>query len=117
MVAALLGIFTSNWIIEPITKLSSESKAIDPNNLYQLNQKVENKGFFAKIVKEFKDLYQSVNQMRGLVGEQVDLLSHRAKHDALTGLPNRAFFMDYSSISIGSRLLMTVSDILSEIDC
>ena len=94
VVAALLGIFTSNWIIEPITKLSSESKAIDPNNLYQLNQKVENKGFFAKIVKEFKDLYQSVNQMRGLVGEQVDLLSHRAKHDALTGLPNRAFFME-----------------------
>lgn len=44
-------------------------------------------------VAEIDDLAAAYNQMSGAIQESTDSLVHRAFHDPLTGLPNRALFL------------------------
>ena len=66
LVATLLGMFTSQWITQPILKLSRASSAIAAGNL---DQEVEIKG-----VKELGVLSQSFNQMALQLAESFEQL-------------------------------------------
>ena len=71
LVATLLGMFTSQWITQPILKLSRASKAIAAGNL---DQEVEIKG-----VKELGVLSQSFNQMALQLAESFEQLEERVE--------------------------------------
>lgn len=71
LVATLLGMFTSQWITQPILKLSRASKAIAAGNL---DQEVEIKG-----VKELGVLSQSFNQMALQLAESFEQLEDRVE--------------------------------------
>ncbi|HEY9781428.1 MAG TPA: ATP-binding protein [Leptolyngbyaceae cyanobacterium] len=71
LVATLLGMFTSQWITQPILKLSRASSAIAAGNL---DQEVEIKG-----VKELGVLSQSFNQMALQLAESFEQLEERVE--------------------------------------
>lgn len=107
ILATVTGVITSHWITQPIIRLSSASKEIANG---RLDQTVAVEG-----IKEIRVLAQAHNQMatqlqesfaelleanRQLKAEIVERkqveeeLVHNIFHDALTGLPNRALFIE-----------------------
>ncbi len=107
ILATALGVITSHWITEPILCLSFASKEIANG---KLDQTVTVEG-----INEIRVLAQAHNQMATQLQESFaglleanrlleaeinerkqveEQLLHNAFHDALTGLPNRAFFME-----------------------
>ncbi|KYC40202.1 hypothetical protein WA1_27070 [Scytonema hofmannii PCC 7110] len=93
IVTTVTGVLTSHWITQPITRLSLASKEIAYG---KLDRTVTVEG-----IQELRVLAEAYNQMATqLQASFAELLktnnqlSHNAFHDALTGLPNRALFME-----------------------
>lgn len=107
ILATAIGVITSHWITQPILRLSFASKEIANGKLDQTvtvegsnelrvlaqahNQMATQlQDSFAGLLEANRQLEAEINE-RKQVEEQ---LRHNAFHDALTGLPNRAFFME-----------------------
>ncbi|MDZ8223318.1 EAL domain-containing protein [Nostoc sp. ChiVER01] len=107
ILAIAIGVITSHWITQPILCLSFASKEIASGKLDQTvtveginelrvlaqahNQMATQlRDSFAGLLEVNRQLEAEINE-RKQVEEQ---LRYNAFHDALTGLPNRAFFME-----------------------
>ena len=55
----------------------------------------------ASAVAEIDEIARAYNQMSGAIQESTDSLVHRAFHDPLTGLPNRALFLSGFTRALG----------------
>ncbi|MDZ7954293.1 MAG: EAL domain-containing protein [Nostoc sp. DedQUE09] len=107
ILATGIGVITSHWITQPILCLSFASKEIANGKLDQ-TVKVEginelrvlaqaHNQMAAQLQDSFAGLLEANRQLEAEINERKQVeeqLRHNAFHDALTGLPNRAFFME-----------------------
>ncbi len=84
----------SREILTPISKLNESTNIIIETKSLTARVDVYNNDEIGELAKNFNvmvdKLYQSHEELR----TQKDLMSHKAHHDELTGLPNRALFND-----------------------
>ncbi|MBW4500915.1 MAG: EAL domain-containing protein [Scytonema hyalinum WJT4-NPBG1] len=116
ILATVIGLKTSHWITQPILHLSKASKEIANG---KLDQTVTVEG-----IKELRVLAQAHNQMATQLQESFaelleanrqleaeiterkraeEQLLHNAFYDALTGLPNRALFMNRLGLALEQK--------------
>ncbi len=116
ILATVIGLKTSHWITQPILHLSEASKEIANG---KLDQTVTVEG-----IKELRVLAQAHNQMATQLQESFaelleanrqleaeiterkraeEQLLHNAFYDALTGLPNRALFMNRLGLALEQK--------------
>ncbi|MBE9106309.1 EAL domain-containing protein [Nostoc cf. edaphicum LEGE 07299] len=107
ILATAIGVITSHWITQPILCLSIASQEIANG---KLDQTVRVEGIkelrvlaqahnqmAAQLQDSFAGLLEANRQLEAEINERKQVeeqLRHNAFHDALTGLPNRAFFME-----------------------
>ncbi|MDM9581685.1 MULTISPECIES: EAL domain-containing protein [unclassified Nostoc] len=107
ILATAIGVITSHWITQPILFLSIASQEIANG---KLDQTVTVEGIneirvlaqahnqmAAQLQDSFAGLLEANRQLEAEINERKQVeeqLRHNAFHDALTGLPNRAFFME-----------------------
>ncbi|WP_166482768.1 EAL domain-containing protein [Scytonema sp. UIC 10036] len=107
IVTTVTGAITSHWITQPITRLSEASKEIARG---KLDQSVTVEGIqelrvlalaynqmATQLQESFTELLKTNKQLEAEIAERKQVeaqLSHNAFHDTLTGLPNRALFME-----------------------
>ncbi|MCC5662685.1 EAL domain-containing protein [Nostoc sp. CHAB 5784] len=105
--ATAIGVVTSHWITQPILCLSVASKEIANG---KLDQTVTVEGInelrvlaqahnqmATQLQESFAGLLEANRQLEAEINERKQVeeqLRYNAFHDALTGLPNRAFFME-----------------------
>ncbi|MCC5652079.1 EAL domain-containing protein [Nostoc sp. XA013] len=107
ILATVIGVITSHWITQPILHLSFASKEIANGKLDQIvtveginelrvlaqahNQMATQlQESFAGLLEVNRQLEAEINERK----QAEEQLLHNAFHDTLTGLPNRAFFME-----------------------
>ncbi|MEH2208613.1 MAG: EAL domain-containing protein [Nostoc sp.] len=107
ILATAIGVITSHWITQPILCLSIASQEIANGKLDQIvtvegiNElrvlaQAHNQ-MAAQLQDSFTGLLEANRQLEAEINERKQVeeqLRHNAFHDALTGLPNRAFFME-----------------------
>ncbi len=107
ILATVSGVITSHWITQPILCLSFASQEIANG---KLDQTVRVEGInelrvlaqahnqmATQLQDSFAGLLEANRQLEAEINERKQVeeqLRHNAFHDALTGLPNRAFFME-----------------------
>ncbi len=81
-------------ILKPIAQLNTlTSKIIETKNL---NNKIPvySQDEIGELAKNFNSMLEDLSKTHTELNRQKDSLAHKAHHDALTGLPNRALFND-----------------------
>ena len=88
---AALGYFLSSDLANPIRSMTSVMRQLSKNDLSTnifVDERRDEVGSMAKALVEFKNFALEREKLQ-------EHLSHMAKHDSLTGLPNREFIMPY----------------------
>jgi methyl-accepting chemotaxis protein len=88
---AALGYFLSNDLAGPIRSMTKVMNRLSQNDLttnISVDERLDEVGSMAKALVEFKNFALEREKLQ-------EHLSHIAKHDSLTGLPNRAFIMPF----------------------
>ncbi|MFO1406363.1 MAG: EAL domain-containing protein [Steroidobacteraceae bacterium] len=83
LVAALLAVWLANGATRPVAALTESARRIEAGD-YSFEVS-------AGSDREFGRLAAAFNSMRSAVGEREGRILHQARHDPLTGLPNRAY--------------------------
>ena len=107
ILATAIGVITSHWITQPILRLSFASKEIangkldqtvtvEGSNELRVLAQAHNQ-MATQLQESFAGLLEANRQLEAEINERKQVeeqLRYNAFHDALTGLPNRAFFME-----------------------
>ena len=91
LLIAALGYFLSNDLANPIRSMTNVMNKLSKNDLstnISVDERRDEVGSMAKALVEFKNFALEREKLQ-------EHLSHMAKHDSLTGLPNREFIMPY----------------------
>ncbi|WP_026376867.1 EAL domain-containing protein [Aestuariibacter salexigens] len=101
LVVVLLMIALQNQVLNPLFALASFTHKIKQTKDYGLTTKVDGKREIAELTRDFNSMMQDINdemeknkQQTQLLLEQQEQMEKLANFDALTGLPNRQFFME-----------------------
>ena len=88
----------TRWFNAPIRLLSNALANRDPERLKPLLEESSEFGFIALFIsasfRQESEMLGSQEELEGRVADRTAELAHRASHDALTGLPNRAMFSE-----------------------
>lgn len=107
LLLALLGaIRLQNMVTLPITNLNRLSKEVARTRNYSLRSSVENRDEIGALALEFNRMLAQIQNRDLMLEKQVhqrtseleklaEEFRHRAFHDSLTSLPNRAFLNEY----------------------
>jgi len=106
----LLVVLTQRFVFRPITTVSLAMKA-------QALGKLGHELPMAK-TKETRQLIDAFNEMHRLINLRQSELEHRAMHDALTSLPNRALLFDHieHDIQLANRAGQELSLMVIDLD-
>lgn len=84
----------SGEILHPISKLNDSTNAIINTDELTARVEITNNDEIGELAQNFNIMIQELSLSRDTLSKQKDLLSYKAYHDELTGLPNRALFDD-----------------------
>jgi len=84
----------SKEILTPISKLNESTNIIIETKALTARVGVFNDDEIGELAKNFNVMLDKLYQSHDELNKQKDLMSYKAHHDELTGLPNRALFND-----------------------
>lgn len=108
--AVIAAIFFARGVTKPLRILAQGAKRIGRGD-YVLPIVVDQQD-------ELGQLAHTFNDMQSAIARREDQITYQASHDALTGLPNRALFMDRmtQSIELAKRTGAAVGMIMMDLD-
>ena len=84
----------SKEILTPISKLNESTNIIIETKALTARVGVYNNDEIGELAKNFNVMLDELDKSHDELNKQKDLMSYKAHHDELTGLPNRALFND-----------------------
>lgn len=90
----------SKEILIPISKLNESTNIIIKTKALTARVDVYNNDEIGELAKNFNVMLDKLYQSHDELHKQKDLMSYKAHHDELTGLPNRALFNDRLELAI-----------------
>ncbi|ADZ91653.1 diguanylate cyclase domain-containing protein [Marinomonas mediterranea] len=109
---ALVGYLLSADLSSPIMSMTEAMKKLAKNDLsvnISVNQRKDEVGSMALALIEFKNFAIEREALR-------ERLSHMAKHDTLTGLPNRDYIMSYISDTLAEDEQRGLTAMFADLD-
>jgi diguanylate cyclase (GGDEF)-like protein len=108
----------SQEILIPIAKLNESTNIIIKTRALTARVGVYNDDEIGELAKNFNVMLDELDRSHDELNEQKDLMSYKAHHDALTGLPNRALFNDRLEFALikASRKKSVVSVFFLDLD-
>ncbi len=91
--AILLAIFASRVVTRPLNKMTQEVKRFSSDHAVG-ELPVDRRDEIGELARGFDEMQRRIGQAMAELDASRNHMAHMARHDSLTGLPNRAVFLD-----------------------